>query len=196
MEKLETVVFKLKKPKMLLICFIFSVVLLILSLVMYIALQDIGNTRRPRHVHTRGTYVLVILCPFLIVVSGIQMLNLFLRLIFDWRVGLKLDKRGITDNSGLLSVGFIPWSDIKKFQFSDRTLFKGFQTSFYIVIELHNPAKYDIRGSLLSCFSRNVLCKGVIAINATLLTWEHDKLIRLCRKYLEAYGKTIKGSVS
>ena len=196
MEKLETVVFKLKKPKMLLICFIFSVVLLILSLVMYIALQDIGNTRRPRHVHTRGTYFLVILCPFLIVVSGIQMLNLFLRLIFDWRVGLKLDKRGITDNSGLLSVGFIPWSDIKKFQFSNRTLFKGFQTSLYIVIELHNPSKYDIRGSLLSCFSRNVLCKGVIAINATLLTWEHDKLIRLCRKYLEAYGKTIKGSVS
>ena len=188
MQYFEPIAFKLKKAKMILICLIFSAIISLLIFLMWFFVHYPSTRLRYR------TYAIIIISSLIIALSFIQTLNLFLRLIFDRRIGLILNKNGITDHSGILSVGFIPWSDIISLNFSDKTLFLGFRTSVYITIELYDQSKFDNRGNFFSKFSR-FICEDTIAINATLLTNKHDELLSLCQKYLYNYGKNKKPEI-
>lgn len=59
--------------------------------------------------------------------------------LFGRKEGIVVDAEGITDNSGGLAAGFIPWSDIKRVR-----LRKG-----SLVVELVDPVRYVNRGWVL-----------------------------------------------
>jgi len=76
------------------------------------------------------------------VIAGISIAFFGLILVFlvkkisDKKDGLLISSKGIWDNSGPLSVGWIVWEDIKHIRV------EKVMSSKFILIEVHNPQKY------------------------------------------------------
>lgn len=59
-----------------------------------------------------------------------------IRKLFEKKVGLIIDSKGITDNSNASSIGLIEWNDIKKI----RT--EQIMSTKFLLIDIVNPEKY------------------------------------------------------
>ncbi|HTR29893.1 MAG TPA: STM3941 family protein [Puia sp.] len=114
-----------------------------------------------------------------------------LRKIFDKRPGLTISKEGITDNSGGVSAGFIPWSDITAI----REEAVGNQRFLNVVVK--NPQDYIDRQR--SWLKRKIVRKNLeifgmpigISTNALKIDYEELKQI-LDDKLFEAKNDRIK----
>ncbi|WP_420387163.1 STM3941 family protein [Roseivirga sp.] len=75
--------------------------------------------------------------------------------LFDGRIGLTIDKNGITDNSNATSVGLIAWTDITNI----KTL--QIASTKVLMLETDNPQKYIDR-------AKNSIAKGAMKTNYKL----------------------------
>ncbi|WP_342333115.1 STM3941 family protein [Pedobacter sp. FW305-3-2-15-E-R2A2] len=99
--------------------------------------------------------------------------------ILDRKPGLLVNDEGIFDNSGGISIGFIPWVDIVKIQ----KLSIGKQT--FINVEVKNPLSYiDRQENILKrCWMKihYKLYGSVIGITTNRLKCSQNELLRLLR---------------
>ncbi len=94
--------------------------------------------------------------------------------LFDKKPGLIISNKGIVDNSGGLSAGFIPWSDIKEIK---ETIIANQK---FISVIVKNPNHYIDRQSTRFkrwLMERNYKWYGsAIGISATGLKYNYDEL--------------------
>ena len=106
--------------------------------------------------------------------------------LFDGMPGLILSSVGIFDNSSVLSVGIIPWSDIVGFDVFTVSSQKN------LVIKVLNPEKY-IRGSgimkRILLKSNYMLCESPITISSASLKITFKELVDTCNRYYSKYGR-------
>lgn len=128
--------------------------------------------------------------PTVIRIAGIASLIFFgvclifiTRKLLDSKVGLRIGKDGIWDNSNPTSLGLIEWDDI--------TGFKTFRVSFtkLIIIKTNKPAKYIDRaknGFVKRTMKSNYKTLGSpLTIMASSLTMKFDELEKLLEDQLE-----------
>ncbi|OOG58317.1 hypothetical protein B0E48_06295 [Rhodanobacter sp. C03] len=119
-----------------------------------------------------------------IVFVGLAAVAVFRKLI-DPSPGLVLDDRGLLDNSGAFSSGFIPWSDITGFevrQISSR------QRILFVLLK--DPKKYiakfkPIKRALLR--ANQSVAASPVAITSSSIAIGFDELVTLVNRYLSAY---------
>jgi hypothetical protein len=123
-------------------------------------------------------------------VMGLLGTCFFTKKLFDSRPGIIIDSDGITDNSGALSVGLIPWHDIDE-------VYEGtVQASLaskerFVTIRLKNPEEYilkqanPIQRKLMSLNARSY--GSPIHISTNGLRIKHADLLQLIKENLEAY---------
>lgn len=94
--------------------------------------------------------------------------------LFDKKVGLLIDKNGITDNSNASSLGFIPWCDITGVRTE-----KVMSTKF-LIIEVQKPNEYIEKEK--SVIKRRLLASNMkmygtpVSITSNTLTYDFDTL--------------------
>lgn len=104
----------------------------------------------------------------------------FIKQLFSKSPGLIIDPNGVTDNSGLNSVGFIPWSDIMSI--------KGQQIlgRKYILLTVKDPNKYikslNVHNKLNN-WEIFGLTDTPIYFSAMTLDIEHEELLSALRNY-------------
>lgn len=128
-------------------------------------LSEDGISSYPAFFYTLGAVSMLF---FSIAIIG------FYRKMFDKKPGLVVDSTGITDNSSLLSVGHIPWEEVKKIA--------GNKVSGqdFLLIEVEDPVKYiDLQKSTLKRKIAALNHKNYgspIYIPASTLEWSFDKV--------------------
>jgi hypothetical protein len=121
---------------------------------------------------------------------GLLGIYFFTKKLFDKRPGIILDSQGITDNSGALSRGLIPWENI------DVIFEKTIQASFaskerFITIGLKNPEQYianetnPVKRKLMSLNSNNH--NSPVNISTNGLKIRHGDLLQLMQERLHKY---------
>jgi hypothetical protein len=134
---------------------------------------------------------------FIAGIAGILFFGLcsitFLIKLFDNSAGLIISNEGIFDNSGGLSVGFIPWSDIieiGEIKISFQTLLK-MRTQSLINIIVKNPQDYiDKQKNILKRKGIEYNYKkynSVISITVNGLQYDYPRLLELLKMKLAEY---------
>ena len=130
--------------------------------------------------------------PSMIFISGITAIIFFsfvgyylLKKLFDKTPGLIISDKGIVDNSGALSAGFIPWSDIKGIKETIVAKQK------FITVVVRNPQFYIHRQPTRLkrwLMKRNYQWFGsAIGISANGLKYNYDELKALIQTEFEKY---------
>lgn len=126
-------------------------------------------------------------------IMGLLGIYFFAGKLFNKAPGLILSEEGIYDNSGALSFGLIPWSDIS--QISERTIQASIASKqHFVTIELLDPDKYISAET-------NILKKRILKVNAKSygtpinistngLKTNHKDLLNLVNAYFEKYKQT------
>lgn len=105
---------------------------------------------------------------------------------FDRKPGLVLSEDGFTDNSSVISAGFVPWSDVVKLKNYD---ISGQRS---LMIAVRDPEKYIKRyGPLRRMFVRanQRWYGGPIGITANTLRIRQSELYALFQAHLDAYAQ-------
>ena len=106
--------------------------------------------------------------------------------MFDFKPGLIINSKGITDNSSAVAAGLIRWSDI--------TGFSEFQvkSTKMLIIHVREPEKYVNRGSAIKRALNKANMKLVgspISISANSLRIKYPELLELCTNRFEKQGQ-------
>lgn len=102
---------------------------------------------------------------------------LFIRILIRNKPVIEMDANGLTDNSSLISLGFIPWSDM------ERAYFKG----AFFTIELKKPSEYLKRaGAIKRLFIKCNLKMGYgqVCISPVIISHEIEGFLRNFAAYL------------
>lgn len=106
--------------------------------------------------------------------------------LFDTTVGLRIDDKGITDNSNAVSVGLIEWDDITGIQSLE------IASSKMLLIKIKNPEKYINRATNLlskkAMKANNSMYGSPISIISNSLKIKFSKLEELILSELEKRG--------
>ena len=129
--------------------------------------------------------------PFLVSLLGwssliLGCLILLISLIksFDKSPGFTLNQHGFTDNSNLLSCGFIPWSEVKEISIQD------FRNQKNISVTIKNPEKYANQGNIFKRLAKraNYKLSGTpVHISPNYLKIDPDRLVSILNEYMENY---------
>ncbi len=115
-----------------------------------------------------------------------------LKKIFDSKVGLLIDEKGIIDNSSGVSIGFIPWKDIIGIETA-----RVYSTKF-IILFTGVPEKYIEKGKNLlhkKAMQANYKMVGSpLSINTQSLKIKHKELEQLLIKKWDEFIRTDKNS--
>jgi len=126
--------------------------------------------------HFRRFYFGLIVGSVSILFFGLAAVYLFKKLL-DNKPGLIICDDGIIDNSGALSIGFIPWTDVVEIH----EVFMGRQ--IFIIVEIINPLEYiDRQENTLKrrwMKANYKLYRSVIGITANGLKCNHNELLNL-----------------
>ena len=104
---------------------------------------------------------------------------------FDKTPGLVFDAKGITDNAGMNSAGFIPWEEVDGYDVFEMSGQK------MLVIIVNDPGKYASRGNFLKrkLNAANAQMSGSpISVSTNTLDVGFHDLISLFEKYHREYG--------
>jgi len=106
--------------------------------------------------------------------------------------GVILNAEGITDDTNLFSVGFVPWEDILEFK-----LRRG-RNSKWISVKVKNPNHYINRASFLK--QAGLMCNHSVGITPVCITTAQlevssEELLALCNEYLEKHGSLLNESL-
>ncbi|MDA3613807.1 STM3941 family protein [Polluticaenibacter yanchengensis] len=126
-------------------------------------------------------------------IMGLLGIYFFAGKLFNKAPGLILSEEGIYDNSGALSFGLIPWSDIS--QISERTIQASIASKqHFVTIALLDPDKYiSAETNLLKkkILKANAKSYGTpINISTNGLKTNHKDLLNLVNDYFEKYKQT------
>jgi len=108
-----------------------------------------------------------------------------IRKLFDKKPGLVLSAAGMLDNTGALSVGLIPWSEIVGFE-----TFEVYKTKM-LIVQVADPEKYiKVGGAAKRALKRanSGMSGSPISISSTALKISFDELLDLCNRYYAKYG--------
>lgn len=113
------------------------------------------------------------------------------RKLFDKKIGLTVDEKGITDNTHATSVGLIAWDDITEI------VAQQIMSTQFLLIKVKNPEQYirkagsRKKGVLLRL---NMKMNGTpLSITATTLKYEFEKIEEIIRTEFEKYKGLGKG---
>jgi len=115
--------------------------------------------------------------------SGIKKLS-------DTKPGVIIDETGLTDNSGMLSVGFIPWADVTAV--AERVVKSSFASKEqFITLYLRNPDAYinkQKNGLKRRMMNMNYKYAGSpVSISSNTLKIKFDPLFRMVQEAFEFY---------
>ena len=99
------------------------------------------------------------------------------------RPDLILSSEGITDNTTLMSVGFIPWADVVGLRA------RGVMKQVFVDVQVSDPQKYQ-SGSIIKRFFRatnRVFGVNQISINVNGLTESRDVIVATIGEYFTRY---------
>ena len=106
-----------------------------------------------------------------------------IRKLFDKKVGLIIDKNGITDNSNASSIGLIEWKDILEIK-TEQVM-----STKFLLIEVNNPEKYIEKaknGMKARLMKANMRMYGTpLSITSNTLKYDFNKLEKLIQTELE-----------
>jgi hypothetical protein len=118
-----------------------------------------------------------------IIVFGIFGIAAFAKL-FSIKKGFIIDRKGITDNSGIASFGFIPWSDIQQFKINQA------RSQKQILVYVNHPEErisgYSFFAGIFMKISYK-FCGAPFSVSHVMLKCEFDTLYNLLQKYLGYY---------
>ena len=116
-------------------------------------------------------YVLIILIDPLLLFASIH----YLLQLFNKEPVLRIDSKGLFDNSSKKSAGLIPWQNI-----SDIIIVPYFDKTVYITVKLKDPSKYKLK-------RRKVLFKnaGEIFISSLYFKKEINRVLELINYYMK-----------
>ena len=106
-----------------------------------------------------------------------------IRKLFDKKVGLLIDKNGITDNSNASSIGLIEWNDISGIRR------KQIMSTKFLLIDILNPEKYigkaksGIKAKLMRANMN--MYETPLSITSNTLKYDFDKLEKLIQTEFE-----------
>lgn len=105
-------------------------------------------------------------------------------MLFDRSPGLILNEEGITDNSSLLSVGFIPWAEIIEIGH-----FESFNQKMFLIY-VSKPEKYILMGNKYQRIMRGLnmnMCGTPLFISPMGLIISYAELFKILDAFLQAY---------
>ena len=106
-----------------------------------------------------------------------------IRKLFDKKVGLVIDKNGITDNSNASSIGLIEWNDISEIK-TEQVM-----STKFLLIEVKNPEKYIGKaksGMTARLMKANMKMYGApLSITSNTLKYDFNELEKLIQTEFE-----------
>lgn len=139
---------------------------------------------------TKHAWAQPVFNPLLVQITGILCILFFgttavlgIRKWMERKIALIIDDAGIFENSHSTSAGWIPWADITGIRIGQVA------TTRFILIDVKNPDKYLAESS---GFKRKILKANMnlyntpLAITATTLDTNFDKLVQLLNAYFDA----------
>jgi hypothetical protein len=124
------------------------------------------------------------------VVMGVAGIYFFTRKLFDKRPGVIIDSSGITDHSGALSGGLIPWHNVS--EIVERSVQASIASKQkFVTIMLKDPEQYiqneanPVKRKLMSMNAKGYGSPVHISTNG--LTIKHEALLQLLKEKFEAY---------
>jgi hypothetical protein len=164
---------------------VFSIIFLAAGLWMIIAQPQISNP-------VFNNIFIKVIAAYGSAIMGLLGIYFFTKKLFDKRPGIIIDSRGLTDNSGAISVGLIPWNDIDEI-FESTVQASLASKQRFITIGLKNPDKYILAETNFlkrKMMSLNLRSYGSpVHVTTNGLNIKHEVLLQLMIENLEKHRK-------